>query len=55
MKGFYAVKEISIGIMLSHLMLAAEELWMELESTMDEQTAKKLYKNGEYIGTIILH
>lgn len=55
MKSLHSMREISLGIMLSHIMLAAEELWMELESAMDEQFAKKIYKNGEYVGTIILH
>lgn len=55
MKSLHSMREVSLGIMLSHIMLAAEELWMELESAMDEQYAKKIYKNGEYVGTIILH
>lgn len=41
-----AMKDFSIGIMLSHNMLAAEEPWMELQTT-EEQFAAKVYKiNG---------
>ena len=30
------MREFSIGIMLSHIMLAAEELWMELQTETEE-------------------
>ena len=44
-----------MGIMLSHIMLAAEEYWMNLETLVEEQFAKKDYKNGEYVCTIVFH
>lgn len=50
-----ALKDFSIGIMLSHIMLAAEELWMELETVTEEQFAAKVYKNGDYVATLSLH
>ncbi len=49
------MRDFSIGIMLSHIMLAAEELWMELETETEEQFAAKAYKNGEYVATLSLH
>lgn len=48
------MREMSIGIMMSHIMLAAEELWMELTSSVDEQFDGKAYKNGGYVATITL-
>ena len=47
-----AMKDFSIGIMLSHIMLAAEELWMELQTVTEEQFAAKVYKNGDYVATL---
>ena len=49
------MRDFGIGIMLSHIMLAAEELWMELQTETEEQFASKTYKNGEYIATLSLH
>lgn len=54
-KSARAMREFSIGIMLSHIMLAAEELWMELETVTDEHFASKTYKNGDYVATLSLH
>lgn len=45
-KGAKAFKEFNMGIMLSHIMLAAEEYWMNMETLVEEQFAKKDYKNG---------
>lgn len=53
-KRYEEMKEFSIGIMLSHIMLAAEELWMELETATEEQFLTKEYKNGDYIATLSL-
>ena len=54
-KSFHAMREFSIGIMLSHIMLAAEELWMELQTETEEHFAAKSYKNGDYVATLTLH
>lgn len=48
-----AFKEFNIGIMMSHIMLAAEECWMNMETLVEDQFAKKDYKNGEYVCTIV--
>ena len=49
------MREISMGIMMSHIMLAAEELWLELITSTDEQYEGKNYKSGEYVATVTLH
>lgn len=54
-KKYDEMKEFSIGIMLSHIMLAAEELWMELITTTEETFASKIYKNGDYVTTLFFH
>lgn len=48
------MREISLGIMISHLMLAAEEMWMELHLEIEAQISKKTYKSGEYAVTALL-
>lgn len=55
LKSGMLMRDFNIGIMLSHIMLAAEELWMELETATEEQFAAKAYKNGDYVATLTLH
>ena len=52
--GNASVRDFCVGIMLAHIMLAAEELWMELETRTEEQFAAKTYKNGDYVATLTL-
>ena len=40
--------------MLSHIMLAADELWMQLETRTEEQLQTKAFGNSEYIVTLLL-
>ena len=54
-KMFTKMRYFDMGIMLSHIMFAAEEFWMNMETLTEEQYAKKNYKNGEYVCTIIFH
>lgn len=54
-KRMMAMRDFNIGIMLCHIMIAAEELWMNMETVTDEQFSKKVYKNGEYVCTIVFH
>ena len=54
-KRLRAIRDFNMGIMLSHIMLAAEEYWMNLETVTEEQFLKKAYKNGAYICTVIFH
>ena len=52
-KLFTSMRHFDMGIMLCHIMLGAEEFWMNIETITEEQYAKKNYKNGEYICTIV--
>ena len=55
LKIFERMRDFNMGIVLSHIMLGAEEFWMNMETVTEEQYAKKSYKNGEYICTIVFH
>ena len=48
------LRDFSVGIMLSHIMITAEELWLELETATEEQFAAKAYKNGVYVATLTI-
>ena len=50
-----AMRDFNMGIMLSHIMLAAEEFWMNMETMTEDQYSRKVYKNGDYICTIVFH
>lgn len=54
-KALASMRDFNMGIMLSHIMLAAEEFWMNMETVTEEQFLKKTYKNGDYICTIVFH
>lgn len=54
-KSLGLMRDFNIGIMLSHIMLSAEEFWMNMETVTEEQYLKKAYKNGEYVCTIVFH
>lgn len=49
-----ALREFNLGIVLAHIMLAAEELWLRMSFEVEESLVKKVYKNGDYVGTITL-
>lgn len=46
-----SMRELSIGIMLSHLTIAAEEMWMNIKLEVEEAMLKKSYKSGTYVTT----
>lgn len=48
------LRELSIGIMLSHLAIAAEEMWMNIRLEVEEAMEKKPYKSGTYVATAYL-
>ncbi|WP_181995558.1 nitroreductase family protein [Clostridium sp. AM58-1XD] len=48
-------QEFNIGIVLSHIVLAAEEQWVTAETVREEGLSEKEYKNGKYICTVRLH
>ncbi|WP_124066069.1 nitroreductase family protein [Clostridium sp. E02] len=46
-----SLREISLGIMLSHLSIAAEEMWMNVKLEVEEAMDRKSYKSGSYVST----
>lgn len=54
-KSMKRIHHFDMGIMLCHIMLAAEEFWMNMETVTEDQYAKKNYKNGEYVCTIVFN
>lgn len=51
---FQSMRDVNMGIALSHIMLAAEELWLDIKLVNEEALKKKGYKNGEYLVTAVL-
>ena len=49
-----SLREISVGIMLSHLTIAAEEMWINVSLEADKAMEKKSYKSGAYVATAYL-
>ena len=49
------LKEFNIGIMLSPHHAGRRGAWMNMETQVEDQFAKKDYKNGEYVCTIMFH
>ncbi len=49
-----SLREMSIGIMLSHLSIAAEEMWMNMKLESESAMEKKSYKSGSYVATAFL-
>lgn len=50
--GALRMRDFSIGAMLSHIMLASEELWLALESSTEEHVDGRVFKNCEYVVTL---
>ena len=48
------LRELSVGIMLSHLTIAAEEMWVNVSLETDKAMEKKSYKSGAYVATAYL-
>lgn len=48
------IKLVDMGIMLANLLLAAEELWIDVSYTKSDALKSKSLKNNEYIGTITI-
>lgn len=46
-----SMRELSIGIMLAHLSIAAEEMWLGWKLEVEEAMKKKSYKSGAYVAT----
>lgn len=53
-KLFPCYKEIDIGIMLANMLLAAEELWLEVSMKKQDNIAEKNFKKNEYIISVLI-
>lgn len=47
-------KMIDMGIMMANLLLAAEELWVDVSLTKSDKLKTKLFQNNEYVCTITI-
>ena len=47
-------KDFDIGVVLSHFVLAAEELWLQCEVQRMESISEKNMRNYEYAATIVI-
>ncbi|ROR28238.1 putative nitroreductase [Mobilisporobacter senegalensis] len=47
-------REIDIGIMLSHIMLTSEELWLDIVVKKQDNIAEKEFKKNEYITSVLI-
>lgn len=45
-------REINMGIMMSHIALAAEEMWMDVSFEYSDKYINKKYKSGRYFITV---
>lgn len=53
-KKFKQVNRVDIGIVLSHLLLGAEEFWLNATVTQVDSLSERELKNYEYIITVLL-
>lgn len=57
-KGYSKLQEpwadINMGIMMSHILLAAEEYWIDIAMTKAENLAEKTVPNYQYIGSVMV-
>ncbi len=47
-------RDISMGIMLSHMMLTSEELWVDISIETQDSIAEKEFKKNEYITSVLI-
>jgi nitroreductase len=47
-------KMIDMGVMMTNLLLAAEELWVDVSLTKSEALKNKQFQNNEYVCTIVI-
>ena len=45
---------IDMGIMLANLMIAAEELWVDVKLTKSDSIKSKSLQNNEYLLTVLI-
>lgn len=49
------LKELNFGIMFSHMLLAAEELWLDLDLIRLDNISQKNFQNCEYILSAVMN
>ena len=49
------LKKIDMGIMLANMMIAAEELWIDVKITKSDSVKSKQLKNNEYLLTLLIN
>jgi len=54
-KRFDNTTMLNMGIMLANLLLAAEELWIDVSLTKSESLKSKKYSNNEYVCTVLIN
>lgn len=54
-KALNKFKMVDMGIMLANLLLAAEELWIDVTLTKSDAVKNKPLKNNEYVTTVIIN
>ena len=47
-------EEFNLGVMFSHLMIVAEELWLDMDLIRLDDISHKSFSNSEYIMSAIL-
>jgi hypothetical protein len=53
-KAFDNLKMVDMGIMMANLLLAAEELWVEVSLSKSESLKNRPFQNNEYVCTITI-
>lgn len=48
------IKMIDMGIMLANILIAAEELWVDIKITKSDAIKSKSFQNNEYILTLLI-
>ena len=52
--GHYQLEELAFGGMLAHIMIAAEELWLDVDLIRLENISQKVFPNNQYVLSAIL-
>lgn len=53
-KALNTIKMVDIGIMMANLLLAAEELWIDITISKSDIVKNKQFQNNEYILTVLI-
>lgn len=53
-KPYDKMKKIDMGIMMANLMIAADELWIDVKITKSDAIRNKSFQNNEYVLTVLV-